>query len=144
VPSVTAAARIAENQVKGASFERAVIDYMASPVAKNTEAFTIQVSGKSFTVIPDALLGGEKILEVKNVAYLTSSPQLRAYVALVATGATTKAGDALNGIELVVTQGTRISEPLQRMLSLAGAKVLAFDPVAKTMTKVELITAKVL
>jgi hypothetical protein len=94
-------------------------------------------------VIPDALLGGEKILEVKNVAYLTSSPQLRAYVQLVAEGgAPTKAGAVLNGIELVVNTGTKISGPLQDMLREAGAVVRTFDPITKTMTDFVLRTAK--
>ncbi len=134
LPSVTAAARIAENQAKGATFEKAVIEYLGSPLAKNKEAFTITTtSGKSVTVIPDALLGGEKILEIKNVAYLANSPQLRAYVELVQAGAATKAGATLSGTELVVTTGTVISAPLQRMLLGADATVKVFDPIAKTM-----------
>ena len=133
LPSITAATRIAENQAKGMSFEKAVIAYLGT--VKNAAAFTVQVSGKTVTVIPDALLGAEKILEVKNVAYLTSSPQLRAYVQLVAEGATTKAGATLSGVELVVTQGTVISKPLQAMLIEAQATVSVFDPVRKTMSE---------
>lgn len=116
------------------SFEKAVIEYLGSPVAKNAEAFTIQVSGKSVTVIPDALLGAEKILEVKNVAYISNSPQLRAYVALVQSGAATKAGDVLNGIELVISPGSKLSQPLYDAITMNGRGVVnVFDPLTKTI-----------
>lgn len=133
MPSVIAAERIAANQAKGISFENAVLEYLSE--AKNTHAFTVQVGAKTVTVIPDGILNGEKILEVKNVGYLSNSNQLRAYAELVETGGVDKLDNAVRfqAIELIVNPNTIISDPLKKMIKETGGNIKVFDPVTKTM-----------
>ena len=131
VENVTAATRIAANQAKGADFEKAVLTYLGE--AKNTEAFTVKVGEKAVTFIPDGLVGGDKLLEIKNVAYLTNSPQLRAYAEAERLGVATAGGLKLQPIELVVNPNTKISKPLLAMIEQRGGSVKVFDPVSKTM-----------
>src|SRR5690606_32004870 len=77
---VNAIRQIALNQAKGKSFEKAVLEYLT--VSKNTTSFTANVNGKLVTVIPDGVMDGGRILEIKDVMNLSNSPQFQAYAAL--------------------------------------------------------------
>lgn len=132
-PAVEAAKRIAANQAQGKNFEEAVLAYLA--VAKNTKSFTTNVNGKLVTVIPDAAVEAGKILEIKNVASLSSSAQFRAYAKLVEEGGIISKGLGVDngkltqfkGIDLIVAPGTKISRPLERLVINSGGSIQVFD-----------------
>nr|WP_248282052.1 putative toxin [Parazoarcus communis] len=129
--AATAAERIAANQAKGMKFEEAVLAYMIE--TKNKQAFTTQIGEKTITVIPDSVFPSGAILEIKDVAYLTNSNQFRAYASGTATA---KSGEVLSGpIELVVSPGTRISVPLERMIKVNEGTIQVFDSTLKTMSE---------
>jgi filamentous hemagglutinin len=90
IKAIAALKQIAANQAKGMSFEQAVLEYLVT--AKNTTSFTAKVGDRLVTVIPDGLRDGNKILEIKDAAYLSKSSQFRAYAALVAEGGIAKNG----------------------------------------------------
>ncbi|MFC7287069.1 hemagglutinin repeat-containing protein [Herminiimonas glaciei] len=125
---------IAENQAKGASFEKAVLEVISKE--KNTQAFTAYMPGKMVTVIPDSVLEGNKILEIKNVAYLSNSSQFRAYAELITNGGVGKDGGEIifSAIELIVNPGTKISQPLKDLIAKSGGTVKVYDPLLKTIS----------
>ncbi|WP_454690809.1 two-partner secretion domain-containing protein [Achromobacter aloeverae] len=137
--TVRAAAQLARNYLNGMGREGALLEFLQ--IAKNTTAYSVKVRERLVTVIPDGVWSGGRILEVKDVAYLTNSKQLRAYAQLVseggevATGALKGEGKLFTGLDLVVSPSTRISQPLQRMIQETGGTIYAFDPVAKTITR---------
>jgi hypothetical protein len=94
-------------------------------------------NGKLTTVIPDGVLSGGQILEIKDAAYLSNSPQFRAYVQLVEEGGFVGSGPGkgafqkFSGIDLVVSPSTRISKPLEVLIRESGGSIMQFDPVSK-------------
>ena len=132
-PAVEAAKRIASNQAQGKNFEEAVLAYLSTE--KNTKSFTTHVNGKLVTVIPDAAIEAGKILEIKNVASLSSSAQFRAYEKLVEEGGIISKGLGINngkftqfkGIDLIVPPGTKISRPLETLVIDSGGSIQVFD-----------------
>ncbi|MCE1244334.1 hemagglutinin repeat-containing protein [Oryzomicrobium sp.] len=128
---------LAENQLKGGIFEKSVLDYIST--TKNTTGYTANIAGRAVTVIPDAGGVSGRILEIKDVAYLSNSNQFRAYAKLVGEGGEAATGSLkgtaiqFEAIDLVVSPGTKISKPLQILIDKSGGSIREFDPLAKTM-----------
>jgi hypothetical protein len=135
--SIAAAKGIVANMARGKEFEEAVLDFLKEN--KNTQAFSVMVNGKLTTVIPDGGVAAGKILEIKDAAYLSKSPQFRAYAELVENGGIIKtggnAGEAIkfSEISLVVSPNTKISEPLKKLITDSGGSISEFDPISKTL-----------
>lgn len=108
---------------------------------KNTTSFTANVNGRLVTVIPDGTEKTVRILEIKDVAKLSNSAQFRAYAKLVEEGGVaTKGLDSGNGafkqfegIDLIVSPRTKISEPLARLIDDSGGSIRVFDLEKKTL-----------
>jgi filamentous hemagglutinin len=133
--SVSAAERIAANARKGKTFEEAVYAYLKE--TKNKESFSVMSKGKLTTVIPDGVLDGGRILEIKDAAYLSNSSQFRAYAKMVEEGGVVARGadkgvfKEFSGIDLVVSPSTKISEPLEQLIRESGGSIMQFDPLSK-------------
>lgn len=125
----TAAERLAANAAKGRAFERAGIDGILRHVGlgKNTTA----VTRNGVTTIPDSAGRPVGLVEFKDVANLSSSPQLRAQLAeALATG---------QPYNLVVSPGNKtISKPLldqiREVNQAVGGGVYRYDPVTDILT----------
>ena len=70
---------------------------------------------------------GKAVIEVKNVAYMYLSSQIKAEIAL----ATEKA----IGFILVVKKGAELAQPLTLELQRVGAVLMEYDPVTKALTE---------
>jgi filamentous hemagglutinin len=136
---VNAIRQIALNQAKGMSLEKSVLQYLG--ISKNTTSFTANVNGRLVTVIPDGVMDGDKILEIKNVMNLSNSDQLRAYAALSEAGGTIKKGaGSANGslvqfkrIDLIVSPETKISMELELMITKSGGSIQVFNVAEQTL-----------
>jgi filamentous hemagglutinin len=138
-PAVAAAKQIAANQAQGKTFEEAVLGYVS--LEKNTTSFTANVNGRLVTVIPDGTEKTVRILEIKDVAKLSNSAQFRAYAKLVEEGGVATKGlgsgngafKQFEGIDLIVSPRTKISEPLARLIDDSGGSIRVFDLEKKTL-----------
>ena len=100
------------------------------------------MQGRLVTVIPDATENAAGILEIKDVAKLSNSAQFRAYAALVEEGGTVTKGlgsgngafKQFEGIDLIVSPGTKVSEPLRKLIRDSGGSIREFDVSKKTLT----------
>ncbi|CAB3661328.1 hypothetical protein [Achromobacter aegrifaciens] len=138
-PAVAAAKQIAANQAQGKTFEEVVLGYVS--LEKNTTSFTASVNGRLVTVIPDGTEKTVRILEIKDVAKLSNSAQFRAYAKLVEEGGVVTKGlgsgngafKQFEGIDLIVSPRTKISEPLARLIDDSGGSIRVFDLEKKTL-----------
>ncbi|WP_187639880.1 two-partner secretion domain-containing protein [Achromobacter insolitus] len=138
-PAVAAAKQIAANQAQGKTFEEAVLGYVS--LEKNTTSFTANVNGRLVTVIPDGMEKTVRILEIKDVAKLSNSAQFRAYAKLVEEGGVATKGlgsgngafKQFEGIDLIVSPGTKISKPLENLIVQSGGTIREFNIAEQTL-----------
>lgn len=126
-------ALITQNAARGVQFEKDVIENVFGSVgqAKNTAVVSETVRGKLVNTIPDVLGRPTGLTEIKNVEYLTLSPQLRAQL-----GYATQHGMPYN---LIVNPATRISQPVIDAISKVNMAsgniggIYRYDPVTKAL-----------
>lgn len=117
----------ANNRVKGVSFQNSAIETLG--LSGNTQKIKniITNKGETVSIIPDATIGGLKgtLVEIKNVASLTDSKQIRGY------------GGTGQPILLIVHPRIKISGTVKETIKNSGGKIQVFDPQTKKLTNFE-------
>jgi hypothetical protein len=122
----SAPAQITLNRQAGLGFQQQVSSSLGATPAGSMVGTTL--SGSSYTTIPDGILPNGSLLEVKNGAYVSYSPQLQAQVSV---GQSTGVGNVL-----VVNPSSTVSQPVISAFghTPANPTIFSFDPATSVLT----------